>query len=69
LHEILNTLYRIENKKASQETSYKSLDESLALIEQAVSGEREAELFYDYLVSVAPTTEFIYRGSRESFNG
>ncbi|MFE0556092.1 hypothetical protein ACFW1P_09160 [Paenibacillus sp. NPDC058910] len=50
-------------------TSYKSLDEALALIEQAVSGEREDELFYDYLVSVAPTTEFIYRGSRESFNG
>lgn len=45
------------HRSVSQETSYKSLEEALALIEQAVSGEREDELFYDYLVSVAPTQE------------
>ncbi|WP_098742775.1 ferritin-like domain-containing protein [Paenibacillus sp. EZ-K15] len=45
------------HRSVSQETSYKSLEEALVLIEQAVSGEREDELFYDYLVSVAPTQE------------
>lgn len=41
-----------------QETmSYKSLQEALTLIKQAVSGEREDELFYDYLLSVAPSQE------------
>ncbi|EFM11164.1 conserved hypothetical protein [Paenibacillus curdlanolyticus YK9] len=37
--------------------SYKSLQEALALVKQAVQGEREDELFYDYLISVAPTKE------------
>ncbi|MGM1050191.1 MAG: ferritin-like domain-containing protein [Bacillota bacterium] len=37
--------------------SYKSLEEALILIEQAVSGEREDELFYDYLISLAPSQE------------
>lgn len=41
----------------SQEATYKSLEEALTLIEQAVSGEREDELFYDYLISVAPTQQ------------
>lgn len=31
--------------------------EALKLIEDAVSGEREDELFYDYLIGVAPTKE------------
>lgn len=44
-------------RQEMQETSYKSLDEALKLIEQAVSGEREDELFYDYLISVAPTQQ------------
>ncbi|MCY6960192.1 ferritin-like domain-containing protein [Clostridium brassicae] len=34
-----------------------ALQTSLKLIEEAVSGEREDELFYDYLISVAPTRD------------
>ncbi|MCY6370204.1 ferritin-like domain-containing protein [Clostridium ganghwense] len=34
-----------------------SLKKSLDLIKEAVAGEREDELFYDYLISVAPTEE------------
>lgn len=37
--------------------SYKSLGEALNLVKQAVQGEKEDELFYDYLISVAPTRE------------
>lgn len=37
--------------------SYKTLDQALDLIRKAVSGEREDELFYDYLISAAPTQE------------
>lgn len=33
------------------------LQEALESIREAVQGEREDELFYDYLISVAPTTE------------
>jgi len=40
-----------------EQLSYKSLQDSLSLIEQAVTGEREDELFYDYLISVAPSKE------------
>lgn len=36
-------------------TSYKTLDQALMMIYDAVQGEREDELFYDYLISVAPT--------------
>ncbi|MGI6065895.1 MAG: hypothetical protein ACOYI2_05310 [Bacillota bacterium] len=32
-----------------------ALPKSLKLIKEAVAGEREDELFYDYLISVAPT--------------
>ncbi|MEI7024123.1 ferritin-like domain-containing protein [Paenibacillus sp. y28] len=47
--------------------SYKSLEEALELIKKAVSGEREDELFYDYLISVAPSEEEkeIIRGIRD----
>ncbi|MCY6372038.1 DUF5661 family protein [Clostridium ganghwense] len=37
--------------------SYKTLEKSLMLIRDAVQDEREDELFYDYLISVAPTQE------------
>ena len=37
--------------------TYKTLDEALALVKNAVQGEREDELFYDYLISMAPTQE------------
>ena len=37
--------------------SYKSLEEALNLVKKAVEGEREDELFYDYLISKAPTQE------------
>ena len=42
-----------------QETSssYKTLEEALALIQKAVEGEKEDEMFYDYLISVAPSDE------------
>ncbi|MFB4321275.1 ferritin-like domain-containing protein [Priestia sp. BR_2] len=44
-------------RSASEQATYKSLEEALTLIEQAVSGEREDELFYDYLISMAPTQQ------------
>ncbi len=36
---------------------YKSLLDALDLVRTAVEGEREDELFYDYLISVAPSQE------------
>lgn len=38
-------------------SSYKTLFEALTLVKQAVQGEREDELFYDYLISIAQTKE------------
>lgn len=37
--------------------AYKTLEVSLALVKKAIKEEREDELFYDYLISVAPTEE------------
>jgi predicted heme/steroid binding protein/rubrerythrin len=37
--------------------SYKPLDRALELVKAAVQGEREDELFYDYLISMASTAE------------
>lgn len=37
--------------------TYKTLEEALSLVKKAVEGEREDEMFYDYLLSVAPTQE------------
>lgn len=37
--------------------SYHSLDEALSLVKEAVQGEKEDEMFYDYLISIAPTEE------------
>jgi rubrerythrin len=37
--------------------SYKTLHEALELIRKAVAGEREDELFYDWLLAEAPTQE------------
>ncbi len=45
------------NNNKFNEATYKTLDEALELITQAVRGEREDELFYEYLISVAPTQE------------
>lgn len=45
--------FRIHEMKKS----YKTLEEALALIKEAIQGEREDELFYDYLLSLAPTKE------------
>jgi rubrerythrin len=36
---------------------YKSFQDALNLIKQSAQGEREDELFYDYLISVAPSQE------------
>lgn len=38
-------------------TMYKTLPEALELVRAAVEGEREDELFYEYLISVAPSQE------------
>ncbi|MBO7746801.1 ferritin-like domain-containing protein [Paenibacillus sp. MWE-103] len=40
-----------------EQASYQSLQTALELVRQAVQGEREDELFYDYLISVAPSEE------------
>ncbi|KNF07934.1 hypothetical protein CLPU_11c01030 [Gottschalkia purinilytica] len=37
--------------------TYKKLEYALSLVKKAVEGEKEDELFYDYLISVAPTKE------------
>lgn len=44
-------------KKKELPKTYKSLEQALILAKQAVQGEREDELFYDYLISVAPSDE------------
>ncbi len=36
---------------------YRTLEEALNLVKQAVQGEKEDEVFYEYLISVAPTDE------------
>ena len=45
------------NNNRFSEATYKTLEEALDLVSQAVQGERKDELFYDYLISVAPTQE------------
>ncbi|KOA21091.1 rubrerythrin [Clostridium homopropionicum DSM 5847] len=45
------------NNMGSMVNMQNDLMESLALVEKAVQGEREDELFYDYLISQAPTQE------------
>ena len=42
-------------KKKGVPTYYKTINEALNLAKNAVEGEREDELFYNYLISVAPT--------------
>ncbi len=39
------------------ELQYKTLEEALQLVKQAVQGEKEDQIFYEYLISVAPTEE------------
>lgn len=36
-------------------TTYKTLEQALALMYDAVQGEAEDEMFYSYLISIAPT--------------
>lgn len=45
------------NWRTQTQAFYKSPQEALALIAKSVQGEREDELFYDYLISVAPGEE------------
>lgn len=47
-------MYRFEN---NQMTNNPQLQESLEGIRKAVQGEREDELFYNYLINIAPTKE------------
>jgi rubrerythrin len=51
-----NTPYGKSNDN-KETASYKTIQEALKLVKQAVQGEREDELFYDYLISLAPTQE------------
>lgn len=51
------TSYYPYGQMRQETTTYKSLEEALTLIKNAVSGEREDELFYDYLISEAPSQE------------
>ncbi len=47
----------MDNNNRYEEPQYKTLEEALELVRNAVQGEREDELFYNYLISVAPTQE------------
>lgn len=45
------------NNYQYEEPPYKTLEEALRLVKKAVQGEREDEIFYDFLISEAPTKE------------
>ena len=47
----------MDNNYRNEEPQYKTLEEALELVKNAVQGEREDEIFYDYMISVAPTKE------------
>lgn len=49
--------YYVGGWRTQAQALYKSPQEALALIVKSVQGEREDELFYDYLISVAPGEE------------
>ena len=53
----MNKMRNEESSTLAAPTTYKTLDEALMLIYNAVQGEKEDELFYNYLISVAPTPE------------
>lgn len=51
-------MYRLENTVNIDPYTYpQNLTNAIQLIEGAVAGEREDELFYDYLINVAPNQE------------
>ncbi|KHD37301.1 rubrerythrin [Clostridium acetobutylicum] len=55
-----NDLYRTENTPSTITNIYsypQNLAGAIRLIEESVGGEREDELFYNYLLSVAPNAE------------
>jgi rubrerythrin len=53
-----NEMYRNDMIRQADPFTYpENVPVALQLISEAVSGEREDELFYDYLISVAPTME------------
>ena len=53
----VQTYYYSGERNFYANTPYKTLQEALELVQNAVQGERNDELFYDYLISVAPTQE------------
>lgn len=64
-------MYRTDMPMEGDLYSYpQNLPGALELIKEAVAGEREDELFYDYLISVAPDEEAknIIRGIRDDEN-
>jgi rubrerythrin len=50
-------MYRNTNVNTDMPKTYKTLEEALKIVKEAVMDEREDELFYNYLISVAPTQE------------
>nr|WP_307992016.1 ferritin-like domain-containing protein [uncultured Niameybacter sp.] len=53
----MNKMRNEESSTLSTPTFYKTLDEALMLMYNAVQGEKEDELFYNYLIGIAPTQE------------
>jgi rubrerythrin len=56
-HNNLYGMFRNSNENDDVPKTYKTLEEALRIVKDAVQDEREDELFYDYLISVAPTQE------------
>lgn len=46
-----------DDRANESQKQFKTLNQALSLVKQAVTGEREDELFYDYLISQAPDKE------------
>lgn len=49
--------YGDEYSYRAMKTQYKTLEEALALVENAIEAERDDELFYDDLITIAPSEE------------
>lgn len=54
---IINVNEFLKTNPYGMDFTQEALEESLMLIEEAVQDERNDEMFYDYLISVAPTME------------
>ncbi len=50
-------MYYYPHVENEMNRNYKSLEQALSLVRDAIEGEREDEMFYDYLIAEAPTQE------------